>query len=83
MATKRRFIAGAVCPRCSVMDKIVMYREDDKDFRECVGCGFTDELRIGQTSQELETRVNKKEVEVQVIEFGGPKAASSKSDKSD
>ena len=83
MAIKRRFIAGAVCPRCSAMDKIVVYREEDKDFRECVGCGFSDELRIGQTAQELETRVNKKEVQVQVINFGGPKAAKANSDKSD
>ena len=38
----RRFIAGAVCPRCSEMDKIVVNL--DSDTRECVACGFN-ELR--------------------------------------
>jgi uncharacterized protein len=36
----RRFIAGAVCPRCSAMDTIVVDRETD--LRECVACGFSD-----------------------------------------
>ncbi|MEQ9465389.1 MAG: YheV family putative metal-binding protein [Haliea sp.] len=36
----RRFIAGAVCPRCSAMDTIVVDR--DTDLRECVACGFSD-----------------------------------------
>lgn len=36
----RRFIAGAVCPRCSAMDTILVDR--DTDLRECVGCGFSD-----------------------------------------
>lgn len=70
---KRRFIAGAVCPRCSQMDKIVMYREDDKDFRECVSCGYKDELRFQQQVRELDTRVNlteeEKHIETQVLQF--------------
>jgi uncharacterized metal-binding protein (TIGR02443 family) len=37
---KRRFIAGAVCPRCSAMDKIVV--DMDTDQRECVACGFNE-----------------------------------------
>jgi uncharacterized protein len=56
--TKKRFIAGAICPRCSEMDKLMMYKEDDKDFRECVSCGFHDEMRFKQNTRELETRVN-------------------------
>ena len=43
MATPKRFIAGAVCPRCAEMDKIMMFTTDDDDqVRECVACGFTD-----------------------------------------
>ena len=37
---RRRFIAGAVCPRCSAMDKIVV--DLDSDERECVACGFSE-----------------------------------------
>ena len=45
MSVRRRFIAGAVCPRCARMDKIVV--DLDTDQRECVACGFT-ESRPGQ-----------------------------------
>lgn len=38
--SRRRFIAGAVCPRCSAMDKIVV--DLDSDCRECVSCGFSE-----------------------------------------
>lgn len=55
---KRRFIAGAVCPCCGEMDKLVTYKEDEKEFRECVSCGFNDEMRFKQNPRELETRVN-------------------------
>ena len=37
---RRRFIAGAVCPRCALMDKIVV--DLDTDQRVCVSCGFSD-----------------------------------------
>lgn len=62
MASPKRFIAGAVCPRCAEMDKIMMYTTEDGQFRECVACGFTDNQSDtpAQTgsSTELQTRVN-------------------------
>ncbi len=76
-ATKviKRFIAGAVCPRCSELDKIVMYRQDTKDFRACVACGFVDEMRFTAPARELETRVNlsaeDKVAQTQVIKIFG------------
>ncbi|MFT6956763.1 MAG: putative metal-binding protein (TIGR02443 family) [Halieaceae bacterium] len=56
--TRRRFIAGAVCPRCSAMDKIVVNL--DSDTRECVACGFND-ARPGDPdlTHELPTRVSR------------------------
>jgi uncharacterized metal-binding protein (TIGR02443 family) len=39
--TRRRFIAGAVCPRCALMDKILV--DMDTDQRLCVSCGFSEE----------------------------------------
>ncbi|MEP1217464.1 MAG: YheV family putative zinc ribbon protein [Marinobacter sp.] len=64
MPTPKRFIAGAVCPRCAEMDKIMMYTTDDEDqVRECVACGFTDAVSDTPTppvNPELETRVNKR-----------------------
>jgi uncharacterized metal-binding protein (TIGR02443 family) len=57
-STKRRFMAGAVCPRCSSMDTIVVFNRDGKDFRECVSCDFKEEMRLNIATSELETRVN-------------------------
>lgn len=61
---RRRFIAGAVCPRCSAMDKIVV--DLDSDQRECVACGFSEgrpdagpAAQPGTSSTELPTRVNR------------------------
>lgn len=56
---KKRFIAGAVCPRCGEMDRIVNYRLGDKNYRECVACGFKDEIRLQSPPRELATRVNR------------------------
>jgi uncharacterized protein len=70
-SSKRRFVAGAVCPRCSEMDKLVVYSEDGKDYRECVACGYKDEMHFKSVARELETRVNQTEEDkrdaVQVI----------------
>jgi len=69
-STKRRFMAGAVCPRCSTMDSIVVYNLEGKDFRECVNCDFKEEMRLNIATSELETRVNHsdaQEDDVQVI----------------
>ena len=70
---KKRFIAGAVCPRCSTMDTIVVYSEDDQEFRECVSCGYKDVMYFKKQPRELETRVNRteeeKQEEVQVLQF--------------
>ncbi len=52
----RRFIAGAVCPRCGAQDKIVV--DTETDTRECVSCGFSD-LRPQESPVEPATRVNR------------------------
>lgn len=59
---RKRFIAGAVCPRCAEMDKVVMYNTPDGDeVRECVACGFSETYAQHKEEQaqyeELETRV--------------------------
>lgn len=35
----KRFIAGAVCPQCQLVDKTVVYRDGDIEHCECVRCG--------------------------------------------
>ncbi len=56
----KRFIAGAVCPKCAEMDKLVMYRnENDVETRECVACGYSDVMKEEEMTQapDLDTRV--------------------------
>ncbi len=40
--TRQRFIAGAVCPECGVMDRIVVEETGTDSTRRCVVCGFSD-----------------------------------------
>ena len=56
-SNRRRFIAGAVCPRCAKMDKIVV--DLDTDLRECVSCGFSEERPQGGPAAEVATRVSR------------------------
>lgn len=72
MATLKRFIAGAVCPSCGEMDKIVTFQEGDSTFRECVKCDYHDQM-VESPSTEIPTRVTPKskavETEVQALKF--------------
>lgn len=65
VVNRRRFIAGAVCPRCGEMDRVVV--DLDSDRRECTACGFS-EARPGapdggragsEMPRELPTRVSR------------------------
>lgn len=79
---QRRFIAGAVCPRCAAMDKVVMFdNAAGQRVRECVSCGFSDALDENGAIVELPTRVNQTrpgeptlahEEEVQVVRLVEP-----------
>lgn len=42
MNIKRRFIAGAKCPRCESMDRIVMLTTDDAEWIECIECDYSE-----------------------------------------
>ncbi len=36
----KRFVAGAVCPACGAVDRIRVYRDNNRLFQECVACDF-------------------------------------------
>ncbi|WP_444929180.1 YheV family putative zinc ribbon protein [Microbulbifer sp. SSSA002] len=78
---KKRFIAGAVCPRCSEMDKIINYHKDGKNYRECVACGFKDEIRLQSAPIEVSTRVSQdveKKVHEEPVKFIQPTSSRKK-----
>lgn len=60
----KRFIAGAVCPKCGELDVLLTYRENDEEYRECVDCGFKDKMNFQAKPREIDTRVNKTEAEI-------------------
>ena len=56
---RKRFVAGAVCPSCQEMDKIIVLLDSQPQTRECVVCGYSDSLDENGNITELPTRVNK------------------------
>lgn len=59
MSTIKRFIAGAVCPRCGELDKLTLYTNDEgEQVRECVRCDYSDRMTEDGPVDELGTRVN-------------------------
>lgn len=63
MTVIKRFIAGAVCPRCGEMDCIRTYKDEEREYKECVRCDYEDSMRLDgvadEPAEELETRVNR------------------------
>jgi hypothetical protein len=57
--TPKRFIAGAKCPQCNAIDKLVMYRLQGIQYRSCVACDFVEPMHFEASFQELDTRVNR------------------------
>ncbi|WP_100642442.1 YheV family putative zinc ribbon protein [Alteromonas facilis] len=37
---RKRFIAGAKCPKCEAIDTLMLYFENNVEKMECVACGF-------------------------------------------
>ena len=37
--TKKRFIAGAICPTCNECDTLKWWRVSHMEVKECVACG--------------------------------------------
>ncbi len=60
MTTPKRFVAGAVCPKCGAMDRLRLWRDDTYEHRECISCDYTDQMRLDGAPEpaELSTRVN-------------------------
>ncbi|KAB0629067.1 YheV family putative metal-binding protein [Acinetobacter gandensis] len=42
MTIKRRFIAGAKCPKCQAMDRVVMLTSGEDEWIECIDCGYSE-----------------------------------------
>lgn len=61
MSVIKRFVAGVVCPRCGEMDTIRVYRNEIREYRECIKCDYVDGQNLDGSPEdetELVTRVN-------------------------
>jgi uncharacterized metal-binding protein (TIGR02443 family) len=46
---KKRFVAGAVCPKCKKMDTLMLYFENNVEKMQCVSCNYSQ----SQTEQQV------------------------------
>lgn len=58
----KRFIAGAVCPRCAAQDRIRVFTQDGATHRECVACDFADVLEAASADEVPRGRLDRPRV---------------------
>ncbi|MCD6047530.1 MAG: DNA-binding protein [Gammaproteobacteria bacterium] len=63
--TTKRFIAGAVCPKCQLIDKIVVYGESGAEVCECVRCGHKQYQEV--EAKPAVAKIGKREQVIKVI----------------
>lgn len=55
---KKRFIAGASCPKCKAVDSMMLFLEHNVEKVECVQCGYQmaqPESQVERMAREAET----------------------------
>ncbi len=50
---KKRFIAGAICPKCKAMDSLALTKEHGVEKVTCVSCG----MQMSQPEEQVEPQV--------------------------
>jgi len=74
---KRRFIAGAVCPRCRALDRVVVELVSENiEKRECVDCGHAEEMRLSGSRTPPPGRLDRRgssDDDAQVVRIVDPK----------
>ena len=50
---KKRFIAGAICPKCKAMDTMALTKENGVEKVTCISCGE----QMAQPEQHIEKQV--------------------------
>ena len=77
---RKRFIAGAVCPECRAVDRLVVDQIDpETQQRTCVACGFADQVATSQSGAIPRGKAEKSPVSttpVQTVRLMDPKGNS-------
>ena len=53
IAVKKRFIAGAICPKCKAMDTMALTKEQGIETITCVSCGVQMKQPEAQVAKEI------------------------------
>lgn len=48
---RKRFIAGAVCPKCQERDTLMLYFENNIEKMECASCGYQQSQAVESVQQ--------------------------------
>ena len=69
-APRRRFIAGAVCPQCRALDRLVLEvdADDQTQRRRCVGCGFSETMQASNSTANAVPRARFERSKTQAVE---------------
>jgi uncharacterized metal-binding protein (TIGR02443 family) len=54
----KRFISGAVCPKCGTLDTLHMYKKNNDEIRECVECLFVETYKQSQDSMDSQEGIH-------------------------
>ncbi|WP_299795346.1 YheV family putative zinc ribbon protein [uncultured Shewanella sp.] len=49
---KRRFVAGAKCPKCKAMDSIVLFKVNGVETVECIDCDYSEQQSDGKVAKQ-------------------------------
>ena len=55
--SKKRFIAGAVCPKCQSMDSIMLFMENNVEKIQCTQCDYQET----QTDKQIDSQTRDNE----------------------
>jgi uncharacterized metal-binding protein (TIGR02443 family) len=55
---KKRFVAGATCPKCRAMDTVMLYFENNVEKIQCVKCDYQDSQTNKKVTQATRTSEN-------------------------
>lgn len=71
MAVKKLFIAGAKCVRCGAEDRTRLCRDGEREWIECVACGFSEERP--KTVVPHDPPVQEEEADSGAVKWFGPR----------
>ena len=60
---RKRFIAGAVCPKCKQLDKVYTYEKDGRDYASCTQCDYNEPRPLAEELDAIRAKGEAEEAE--------------------